>query len=193
MHIYYGLNEVVELKKPVVAVGSFDGVHLGHCRILQHLHDAAQRMGGHSVVVTFDPHPQAVLHPESDFFIINSLQDNLQRIETQNIDAVVVLPFTKAFSELSYTEFLEQYIIGKLHAAMLVMGPNHAIGCHREGNRRKIEEICAAKGVLVEELPEMLVHEAAVRSANIRKLIQSEDWSRVDEMLGYHYVNPLKK
>lgn len=193
MQVYYGLNEVADIKKPVIAIGSFDGVHRGHCRILQYLHETAQRIGGQSVVVTFDPHPQTVVHPDSDFFTINSLQDNLQLIAAQKIDAVVVLPFTQAFSELSYAEFLEQYVVGKLHAYMLVMGPNHTVGCHREGDHGKIEELCIREGVLVEELPEMLVHDAAVRSANIRKLIQAGDWSGVDEMLGYHYVNHLKK
>ena len=187
MKIFRGFEEIDRLEKPVVAIGSFDGVHLGHCRILRYLCDTARQCGGQSVVVTFDPHPQQLLNPDSDFFTINPIEDNLKRIAEQGVDAAVVIPFTRSFSEISYLEFIEQYIIGRLHAQTLVMGPNHALGHNREGDRAKIEAVCVQHNVTVVDIPEFLYNNAKVHSSNIRKLIQRKDFEKVNELLGYPY------
>ncbi len=187
MRIYNGFDEKIELERPVVAVGSFDGVHVGHRQILQYLVRAAQEKQAHSVVVTFDPHPQKALHPESDFFTINTLEENLERIAQEGVDAAIVIPFTKAFSELSYMEFMEQYLIGRVRAGAVVMGPNHAIGHNREGNHQLLTDFCKAHCVEVIELPELLQHQIGVHSSEIRKAILAGNMTLVDEMLGYRY------
>lgn len=187
MKVFHGIESVSGLRKPVVAIGSFDGVHLGHVRILQHLHDTAKTLDGESVVITFDPHPQVALHPGNGFFVINTLEENIRHIEAQGIDAVVIIPFTKAFSQLSYAEFLETVIVGKLKASALVMGPDHTLGHNREGNHSCIEQLCSQNNVQVVMLPELLLHEVGVRSTKIRNAISEKRWQDVDEMLGYHY------
>ncbi|MBQ6070782.1 MAG: FAD synthetase family protein [Bacteroidales bacterium] len=187
MRVIRGFDEDAGLNAPVAAIGSFDGVHLGHCRVLRYLCDFAHQTGGDSVVVTFDPHPQQVLRPNSDFFNINSLDKNIELIEKQGVDAVLIVPFTQAFSQLSYSDFIDQYMIGKLRVSTLVMGPNHALGHNRAGGREAIENLCNERGVHVVELPEMVCHDVAVHSAMIRKLITEGRWDDVDELLGYHY------
>lgn len=187
MRVIRGFDEDAGLNAPVAAIGSFDGVHLGHCRVLRYLCDYAHQTGGDSVVVTFDPHPQQVLRPNSDFFNINSLDKNIELIEKQGVDAVLIVPFTQAFSQLSYSDFIDRYMIGKLRVSTLVMGPNHALGHKRAGGREAIENLCKERGVHVVELPEMVCHDVAVHSAKIRKLITEGRWSDVDELLGYHY------
>lgn len=192
MIVYQGFEHIDKLENPVVAIGSFDGVHRGHCCILRYLCDTAKQCGGQSVVVTFDPHPQQLLNPNSDFFTINSLEDNLKRIAQEGVDAVVVIPFTQSFSELSYTEFIENHIIGMLHAKTLVMGPNHALGHNREGDRAKIEALCQQHQVSVVDIPEFLMNNAQVHSSTIRKLIQKKEFSKVDELLGYHWESKIQ-
>ncbi|MCR4737621.1 MAG: FAD synthetase family protein [Bacteroidales bacterium] len=187
MRVIRGFDENAGLNAPVAAIGSFDGVHLGHCRVLRYLCEYAHRTGGDSVVVTFDPHPQQVLRPNSDFFNINSLDKNIDLIEKQGVDAVLIVPFTHAFSQLSYSDFIDQYMIGKLRVSALVMGPNHALGHNRAGGRAAIEDLCKERGVHVVELPEMMCHDVAVHSAKIRHLIREGRWEDVDELLGYHY------
>ncbi|MBR4918441.1 MAG: FAD synthetase family protein [Bacteroidales bacterium] len=187
MKIFRGFEDVAPLTRPVIAVGSFDGVHRGHCQILRYLCEAAAERGGQSVVVTFAPHPQVVLNPNSDFFTINTLDRNLELIAEQNVDVAVVLPFTKSFAQTSYLEFVEQYLIGRLHAKALVMGPNHALGHNREGDRFKIETVCQQHHVEVVDIPEFMLHDAQVHSSTIRKLIQNRHFDAVDDMLGYHY------
>lgn len=187
MQVVYGFDKAFAMQRPVAAVGSFDGVHLGHCRILQYLVSCAQTRDAQSAVITFDPHPQQVLHPESGFKTINSLQKNLQLIEKQGVDVAVVVPFTKLFSELSYVDFVERYLIGKMEVGTIVMGPNHAIGHNREGSHQLLVNLCEQHQVEVVEIPELMLYNAGVHSAEIRKAIAARNWNMVDQMLGYHY------
>lgn len=192
MQIYKDLDYPVSLSNPVAAIGSFDGVHLGHQRILQYLCSLARRLHGESVVVTFDPHPQRVLYPESDFFMINPLEENLRLIEAQGVDATVIIPFTRQLSQLTYTEFIDEIIIRKIHVKALVMGPNHALGHNRAGNLKSIEALCRQRDLQVEKIPELMVRESVVRSAKIRELIQNKKWSEADALLGYSYSENKK-
>ena len=187
MQVFKGTDCLPEWKNPVVAVGAFDGVHLGHVRILRFLCEQAARVGGTSVVLTFDPHPRSVLYPESTFFTINSLDENLKLIERQGIDAAVVMPFSREFSQMTYQQFIQEVIMGTLHAHTLVMGPNHAFGHHREGHHDNIKEYCREHSLQVVDIPEEMWHSAGVHSAVIREHILKKDWETVDAMLGYSY------
>lgn len=192
MIVFDGIDSLLKLEKPVVAVGAFDGVHLGHVRILRFLREQAERIGGVSVVLTFNPHPRTVLNPDSDFFTINPLEKNLKLIEEQGIEAVVVQPFTKEFSEMTYQQFIDKVIIGAMHTHTLVMGPNHAFGRHREGHHDNIKEYCRDHDLQVVDIPEEMWHSAGVHSAVIREHIRRQDWETVNAMLGYDYNEELK-
>lgn len=187
MQIFRGIEELPVWKNPVVAVGAFDGVHLGHARILRFLCEQAERVGGTSLVLTFDPHPRKVLYPESDFFTINSLDENLRLIEKQGVDVTVVQPFTREFAQTGYQQFIQDIIIGTIHAHTLVMGPNHAFGHRREGHHDSIKALCAGQGLEVVDIPEEMWHSAGVHSAVIREHIRQKDWETVEAMLGYEY------
>ena len=187
MFVYNGIENLPRFKNPVVAVGAFDGVHLGHVRILRFLSERATQVGGVSMVLTFDPHPRSVLYPLSDFFSINSLEENLKLIEKQGIEVAIVQRFTSTFSQMTYKRFIEEVIIGSLHAHTLVMGPNHAFGYQREGHHDNIKAFCAEHGLEVVDIPEEMWHSAGVHSAVIREHILKKDWETVDAMLGYEY------
>jgi len=185
MQVFRNIEDIRTVGPSVVAVGSFDGVHLGHRQILQLLTSTAREIGGSSVVVTFDPHPQIFFHPESDFFTINTLEGNLTQMERQGVDAVLVLPFTHELAQCDYQEFLKRYVIDALHAHTIVMGPHHTIGRNQEGNREAIERYCSEHGVRVLPIPEYMLNQSAVHSSAIRKAILREDWNTADELLGY--------
>lgn len=191
MQVFKGIDYLPKWEKPVVAVGAFDGVHLGHARILSFLREQAAKVGGTSVVMTFDPHPRTVLHPDSDFFAINSLEENLQLIDKQGIDVAVVQPFTLEFSKKSYQQFIEEVIMDTLHAHTLVMGPNHAFGHQREGHHDNIKEFCRDHNLQVVDIPEEMWHSAGVHSSVIREHIRQKDWETVNEMLGYNYNDKM--
>ncbi|MBO4503946.1 MAG: hypothetical protein J5730_03935 [Bacteroidales bacterium] len=187
MQVYRGLDSGIPVGRPVVAVGSFDGVHLGHRQILQRLVFCARERGVQSVVVTFDPHPQQVLRPGSDFFTINPLHRNLELIAAEGVDVAVIEPFTLDFSRLTYAEFVEEYLIGRLHASALVMGPNHALGHDRAGNHERIRQVFEKHQVEVLEIPELTFREIGVHSSNIRNAIKNNDEALASELLGYPY------
>lgn len=184
MEVITDLDAVPPLRNAVVAVGAFDGIHLGHRQIFAQVKAHAKKIGGVSVIVTFDPHPQVVLHPNSDFFQIFPLEENIELIEKENIDYLVVIHFTKAFSQLSSDEFLQDIIIDKLQAKAIVMGPSHSFGHNREGNQQSVAELCAQNNVEIVNIPEFLLNDVKVRSAQIRKLIANNNWDIAAELLG---------
>lgn len=189
MFVFEGIEALPRFKKPVVAVGAFDGVHLGHVRILRFLREQAELVGGASVVFTFDPHPRTVLNSDTDFFTINPLEKNLQLIGEQGIKVAIVQPFTLDFAQMTYKQFIKDIIIETLNAHTLVMGPNHAFGRHREGNHDSIKAFCGKNGLQVVDIPEEMWHSASVHSSVIREHIRQQDWETVDAMLGYRYSN----
>lgn len=188
MQIYRNIDEIPEFRAPVVTVGSFDGVHLGHRQIFNYLKQNAARYNGESVVVTFDPHPQEILHPGSDFFRINSQEENIRLIAEIGVDALVVLAFTKEFAELSFSDFLE-FLTKKIGARAIVMGPNHNFGKNREGNCKTMEKICAKCGIEIILIPEFMMEDNKVRSSKIRECIKNQDFETAEQLLGH----PLKK
>ncbi len=184
MEVITDLDAVPPLRNAVVAVGAFDGIHLGHRQIFAQVKAHAKKIGGVSVIVTFDPHPQVVLHPNSDFFQIFPLEENMRLIEEEDIDYLVVIHFTKVFSQIPFNEFLQDIIINKLQAKAIVMGPSHSFGHNREGNQQAITELCAQNNVDIIEIPEYVLNDVKVRSAQIRRLIANNNWDIAAELLG---------
>lgn len=184
MEVITDLDDVPRLQNPVVAVGAFDGIHLGHRQIFEQVKSYAKQINGVSVVVTFDPHPQVVLHPNTDFFQIFPLEENIRLIQEVDIDYLIVIHFTKAFSQLSPQDFIQQIIRDKIGAKALVMGPSHSFGHQREGNHDSIAELCQANHIDIVDIPEFVFNDIKVRSAQIRKLIANNNWDIADELLG---------
>ena len=188
MNIYRNIEQLPAFRNAVVTVGSFDGVHLGHRRIFEYVREAAGRLNGESVVVTFDPHPQTVLHPEREFFTLNTLEENAELIEAEGIDNMVVLPFTKAFSQLSFQDFLN-FLIKKIGIKAIVMGPDHNFGKGRKGNRETMREICSKNSIEIIIIPELIMEENKVRSSQIRQCIENKQLAEAEKLLGH----PWKK
>lgn len=188
MRIFNNIETLPRLKNPVVTVGSFDGVHLGHQQILTYLKDAAAKYDGESVVITFHPHPQQVLHPNNDFFLINTAEENAKLIEQQGIDNLIIINFTLQFSQLTFDQFLN-LLIEKIGMRALVMGPNHNFGKNREGNSSSMREICKKNSIEIIQIPEFVIEENKVRSSKIREHLINKEFEQAEQLLGH----PLKK
>ena len=188
MNIYRNIEQLPAFRNAVVTVGSFDGVHLGHRRIFEYVCKAAERIGGESVVVTFDPHPQTVLHPERDFFQLYTLEENAALIAEAGIGHLVVLPFTAEFAQLTFQDFLN-FLIKKIGLRAIVMGPDHNFGKNREGNRDTMREICAKNSIEIIIIPELILEENKVRSSKIRQHIENKNIAEAEKLLGH----PWKK
>ncbi|MEG2070900.1 MAG: FAD synthetase family protein, partial [Bacteroidales bacterium] len=169
-------------------IGAFDGVHLGHQQIFKQLIQHAQKTGGHTVVITFDPHPQQLLNPNSDFFLIQSLEDNIELIRQQGIDYLIIIPFTMEFSQLSTQEFIEEILVNRIGAKGIVMGPNHFLGKNREGNHQIITDLCEKNNIEIVEIPEFVMNENSVRSRKIRNHILHQEIDKAIILLGHDWV-----
>ena len=134
MKVHHSLENIPAIKKPVLTIGTFDGVHLGHQSILSHLKNTAQKIGGETVVFTFHPHPRIALNPDDHGLeMIQELEDRIKKLEASGIDHLILFPFTKEFSRLSATEFVRNILVNQLHIHTLTIGYNHHFGRNRDG------------------------------------------------------------
>jgi riboflavin kinase/FMN adenylyltransferase len=169
MRIFEGIESLGEIKNPVVTIGTFDGVHLGHQKIIEQLNLEAEKVDGESVLLTFDPHPRIVLFPENHGVkLIQTLNEKFQVLENFNLKNVVLVPFTKEFSELSATEFVEQILVGNLKAKKVVIGYDHQFGRNREGNIEFLKAVSEKYGFEVIEISAKSIDEINISSTKIR-------------------------
>jgi riboflavin kinase/FMN adenylyltransferase len=169
MRIFEGIESLGEIKNPVVTIGTFDGVHLGHQKIIEQLNLEAEKIGGESVLLTFDPHPRIVLFPENhNVKLIQTLEEKFQVLEKFNLKNVVLVPFTNEFSELTATEFVEQILVGNLKAKKVVIGYDHQFGRNREGNIEFLKSVSGKYGFKVIEISAKSIDEINISSTKIR-------------------------
>lgn len=167
-----------------VAIGNFDGVHRGHQAMFQTLCARARQAGVPAVVVTFDPHPVAVLRPEAAPQPLMSLADRLAHIGASGPDATIVQATTPAFLQLSAREFFDQIVRGRLAARGVVEGENFRFGRGRDGTVQQLAAWCRAEGLDCEIIPPVLVEGRSVSSSAIRRLIGEGEVAAAAELLG---------
>jgi len=188
MRIYKELGEFLELTKPVVTIGTFDGVHVGHQKILSRLKALAAENGGQVVVLTFDPHPRKVLFPDQKgLFLLTSMPEKIKLLEKYGVQHLVIHPFSIEFSKLSHHDFIQQIVVEKLKVDTLVVGYDHQFGHNREGSFRELKELAPILGFKVEEIPEQDIDEIAISSTRIRKALQEGQIESANQLLGYTY------
>lgn len=185
MKIIQSLDNFPKTSGTVITIGSFDGVHKGHRQVLKQLTESAKQKNLTSVVITFDPHPQFVVHPNSDFFLISTFEQKIELLSKEEIDILLIIPFSKEFAAMSSEEFIKEILIHKLDAKAMVMGPNHRFGKNREGDYDSTHELCEKNGIEIIKINEFLLHEIAVRSTQIRKKIANKEFDEVEELLGH--------
>ena len=188
MQVHYDLSSFPELPFPVVTIGTFDGVHLGHRTILKRLNEIASRSGGQSVVITFHPHPRLVLNPEdTSLRLLNSLHEKIRLLEQEGIDHLLVIPFDKAFSEMNSATFIEQILVNGTGTKKLVVGYDHHFGKNREGSFTNLNKSGDLFGFDVEEIPARDIDNVAISSTRIRQALQDGDIRTANLYLGYPY------
>jgi riboflavin kinase / FMN adenylyltransferase len=175
--------------KPVVTIGTFDGLHLGHQKVLYRLIDFARSHGGESVVFTFYPHPRLVIAPqESNLRLLTTLEEKKELFARSGIDHLIIFPFTKEFSQLTYSEFVEQILVEKMHTHCLVVGYDHRFGKNREGGFEYLQNCADKFGFAIEKLDVLLIDEAHVSSTNIREALENGDVELANKFLGYRFT-----
>ena len=172
------------VSRPIVTVGNFDGIHLGHRAILDTVSQRAADLGGDAVVYTFDPHPRKVLHPESAPALLTTLDQKLELLAERGIDAVVVEPFTAAFARTEAEGFIRERLHDQLGAREVYVGYDFHFGRDRAGSMRLLTELGPRLGFAVTIIPQVSVDGEGVNSTRIRELLAEGEPERAARMLG---------
>ena len=188
MNIYSGVDDFPELKYPVVTSGTFDGVHMGHQKILSRIKEIAGHSNGETVLITFWPHPRIILSPQNDQLkLLSSFEEKAELLERFGVDHLVKIPFTPEFSKLSSAEFVEKYLVDRIKTKKLVIGYNHRFGRNREGSFDYLARNAKHYGFEVEEIPKQDLDDVAISSTIIRKALAEGDISHANLYLGRPY------
>ncbi|MGB2696840.1 MAG: bifunctional riboflavin kinase/FAD synthetase [Candidatus Zixiibacteriota bacterium] len=174
-------------KKPLVTLGTFDGVHLGHQVIIKRLVKKARESGRKSLLVTYEPHPQSVVAPESAPKILTTLEEKLYFLRKLNVDQVVVIHFKKNLAQYQARQFVEEILVGKLNVDDLIIGYDHAFGKNREGRVKFLNEAKKDYGFGLEIISPVKNTDLPIKSSRIREELRSGEFSKVIKMLGHSY------
>lgn len=188
MKIYRNLEDFIPLDNAVVTIGTFDGVHVGHQKILSTLRESAKASKGETVLLTFFPHPRLILHPEDDSLrIISDIDEKVQRLADAGIDHLIITPFTRDFSNLSPEEYIREVLVGKIGTKKIVIGYDHRFGKDRTGSLKDLLDHTHIYGYTVEQIPEQDINDVAVSSTKIREALIKGDIKTANTYLGYPF------
>ncbi|MBT0811700.1 bifunctional riboflavin kinase/FAD synthetase [Litoribacter ruber] len=188
MRIYEGLDNLPEIKNAVVTSGTFDGVHLGHQKILSRIREIADQVQGETVLITFWPHPRLVLYPnEHNLRLLSTFEEKSKLLRQFGLDHLVTIPFTKAFSQLTSEEFIQKVLIEKLKTKKLVIGYDHRFGKNREGGFEHLKENIDKYGFELEEISREDIDQVGISSTKIRKALEEGRIETANEFLGRPY------
>jgi riboflavin kinase/FMN adenylyltransferase len=188
MKIYQGLTDFHPPKNPVVTSGTFDGLHLGHQKILNRLQELAKSKGGETVLLTYWPHPRLVLQPNSNSLrLLSTFSEKINLLREMGIDHLIILPFTEEFSQMSSEEFIGKILVDKIQTKTLVIGYDHRFGKNREGSFEYLQAHSNLFGFDVEEISRQDVDELGVSSTKIRNALTQGDIKTATKYLGRPY------
>jgi len=187
MKIYRTLDEFRKLPYAVVTSGTSDGVHLGHQKILARLREISQATGGESVVITYWPHPRMVVSGATDLQLLSTIEEKMDLLEEQQVNHLLIIPFTRDFSELTSEQFIRQVLVDTIGTRKLVIGYDHRFGRNREGSFEHLSQNAARYGFDVEEIPRQDVDHVGVSSSKIRQALLEGNVHIAAEYLGRPY------
>ncbi len=183
------MSAMPEIRRGVVTIGSFDGVHRGHQALLKKIRGLAASSGGESVVITFDPHPRLVLGRSGPpVKLLTTTAEKIDRLAACGIDHVAIVPFTREFAMQTADEYLKDFLFGVFEPADVVIGYDHRFGVSRSGNIEQLRAVAQERGVRVHEIPAEDVEALAVSSTRIRKAVEAGELRRAQRLLGSLYV-----
>ena len=187
MKIFHGTENANIMRPTVLTLGVFDGLHLGHQRIMQTVVERAEAVGAIATAITFDPHPRAVLHPETAPPLLQTLDQRLANFEVLGIEQAIVIRFTREFAGKPAEVFLEEIVHDRLHAREVYLGKGFAFGKERGGNIELLREMSSKLGFFADEVDEVKIRGQRISSSRIRQLLAEGRVNLVRRMLGRPY------
>ena len=183
-------NNITKIPKSdfnIATIGSFDGIHIGHKKILQTLTKIAKKNNGKSILITFWPHPRYVLKKNNDFKLLTSLDEKIKLFEKNKIDILYIVDFSLKFSKVSANKFIENILLEKLKINCLLIGYNNNFGRNREGNIRYLEENKKKFDIDIISIPKQSVDKISISSTKIREYLNNGKINSANRLLGRKY------
>lgn len=189
MKLFYHLNEPVSINQPVLTIGTFDGVHHGHRKIINRINELAQHIGGESTILTFHPHPRTIIHPEDTTLkLLNTLEEKIMLLEKYGVQNLIIMPFSREFSEMSAESYVRDFLWKNIHPKIIVIGYDHRFGKDRQGGIATFRQLSTALDFEVEEISQQSIDDIAVSSTKIRNALLAGKVELANQMLGYTYT-----
>jgi riboflavin kinase/FMN adenylyltransferase len=188
LKIVQNTSNFSDKEKTYVTIGTFDGVHFGHQKIIEKLIDEAKKANKKSVVLTFFPHPRMVLQKDVSLELINTIEERATLLEKTGLDYLIIHPFSKEFSRMTALEFVRDILVNQLNISKLIIGYDHHFGKNREGNITQLTEYSHLYDFKVEEIPAQDIDEVSVSSTKIRRALATGNLKTANNYLGYNFM-----
>ncbi len=172
----------------VLTIGTFDGVHIGHQKIIERLNQIKTKDVERSMILTFYPHPRMVLDHSNDIKMLTTMEEKICLLERFGLDDLIIEPFTKEFSRLTALDFVRNILVNQLNIKKLVIGYDHHFGKNREGNFEQLSEYGELYDFKVEEISAQEIESVSVSSTKIRKALENGEMEKANKYLGYNYL-----
>ncbi|UCG12395.1 MAG: bifunctional riboflavin kinase/FAD synthetase [Deltaproteobacteria bacterium] len=188
MEVIHGIDHIErQFRNPVLTIGNFDGVHIGHKSLFQRVKQVADSLGGESLVMTFDPHPIKVLYPGNGPPLITPHEQKVELIEGEGLDALIVVDFTRELAKMTAHDFVRVILYEKIGARAVVVGPDYRFGHKRQGDIPYLQQLGRKLGFQVHVVTDLTIDGNAVSSSAIRELILAGELQKARGMLGRDY------
>ena len=186
MQVLRNIQDLPQFNNAVLTIGTYDGVHKGHQMLIKRINDIAKSIGGESVIITFHPHPRSVVN-NNRVKLISPLTEKLELLEKYNVDNVVVVPFTRAFSEQSPIEYIENFLYTNFKPHTIVIGYDHKFGKNRAGDINLLLSMSETLGFNVEKISKQVLEDISISSTKIRQAVDSGKVKTACELLGHYF------
>jgi riboflavin kinase / FMN adenylyltransferase len=187
LKIFYSINDFVSTKKNILTLGTFDGVHIGHKKILERIQQHAHQENAESLVLTFFPHPRMVLQDNSDIKLLNTVAEKIKLLAAAGIQNLVIHPFDEAFSQLTAQEFVQKVLVNQLQIQKIIIGHDHRFGRNRTANIDDLITYGKTFNFDVEQISAQEIQEVSISSTKIRKALLDGNMDLANDYLGYSY------
>lgn len=187
MKLFHSINDFQSTKKTILTLGTFDGVHIGHKKILERITQNTENGKYESLVLTFFPHPRMVLQEKSEIRLLNTINEKIKLLEATGIENLVVHPFNESFSRLTAEEFVRTILVEKFQIQKIIIGHDHRFGRNRTANIDDLIAFGIEYGFEVEQISAEEIQDVSVSSTKIRKALNEGNMALANEYLGYSY------
>lgn len=189
MRVFRNLNQLPPFKNSVITIGTFDGVHKGHQKIISRINRIAAETNGESIIITFHPHPRIVIHPEDKSLrLLNTLEEKIELLEKYAVDNLVIVPFSRDFSEQEADEYVRNFLVNNFHPACIVIGYDHKFGKNRSGDYSLLQKMQPLYGYRLEEISKETLADIDISSTKIRAALNSGNVQLANELSGHAYT-----